>query len=253
MANQRRGTDRTSLKFSTKLVILLGIIIEAIITILFRLTDDQLQHWILQKEHVRKQVLIKVGEIFQFTPQSFIEEKEQWRKFYQKHFSLELNFVDMVIPEKPLEGTWRLIIIAQGLTLNQVYKSMSNAFKCWKYADDLDKAIPKNARNTKNAYAIWVRDEVEPDTQYLGKSTNQADPNMTIGVTLLERMIHEMIYFDETGKHLDIKGVTFCTGSRYSAGSVPFVDWGSGGQWVRVLWCCMDCSLSGFGLRSAIS
>jgi hypothetical protein len=253
MANKRRGTDRTSLKFSPKLGILLGFIIEVITTILFRLTDDQLQHWILQKEHVRKQLLVKVGDIFKITPQAFIEEKEQWRKFYQKHFSLELNFLDVVIPEKPLEGTWRLIIIAQGLILMQVYKAMSTAFKSWKYADDLDKAVTKNIRDTKNAYALWVRDGVEPDEKYLGKSTNQADPNMTIGVTLLERMIHEMTYFDETGKHLDIKGITFCTGSRDSDGDVPCMSWSSDSQKVRVHWCYLDYSRSDYGLREAIS
>jgi membrane-bound inhibitor of C-type lysozyme len=130
---------------------------------------------------------------------------------------------------------------------------MSKTFKCWRYSDDLDKSVTKNARDTKTAYAIWVRDGLEPDEQYLGKSTNQADPDMKIGVTLLERMIMEIKCFVWTGKHLDVKGVTFCTGSRYSDGFVPYVDWYSGGREVLVDWCNLDYSGSDYGLRSVVS
>ncbi len=182
---------------------------------------------------------------------TFTEGLEQWRKFYQKHFSLELNFADLVIPERPSVDTWKLLIIAQGLTLNQVYKSMSSAFKCWKYADDLDASVTKNARDTKSAYAIWVHDRVEPDVEYLGHSTKKIDPDMTIGMTLLERMIMEIEYFDETGNHLDIKGLTFCSGSRRSDGRVPYV--GFSGSEVRVCWCGLDYAGAEFGVRSAVS
>jgi hypothetical protein len=127
---------------------------------------------------------------------------------------------------------------------------MSKAFKCWRYNDELDAKVPKNARDTKLSYAIWVRDGVEPDEKYLGKSTNQADPDMTIGQTLLERMIHEIVFFDETGNHLDIKGVTFCTGSRDSVGYVPCMNWYDGE--VRVSWCGLGSSGSGYGLREAV-
>lgn len=181
----------------------------------------------------------------------FVEEKEEWRKFYQKHFSMELNFAGVIVPEKPTEGIWRLLIIAQGLTMNQVYDCMSKAFKCWRYNDDLDAKVLKNARDAKLSYAIWVRVGAEPDEKYLGKSTNQTDPNMAIGQTLLERMIHEIVFFDETGDHLDIKGITFCTGSRDSDGSVPYMHWS--GKDVKVYWFYLYHSRSGYGLREAVS
>ncbi len=240
------GTDPKSPKFFTKLGILVGFIAEVVTAIFMKMTEAELQHCIAKKETIR------TGLLAMFKMKDpFVEEKEQWRKFYQKHFSLELNFAELIVPDKPAEGNWRLLIIAQGLTMNQVYDSMSKAFKCWRYNDDLDAKVPKNARDTKTVYAIWVRDGVEPDEKYLGKSTNQADPNMTIGVTLLERMIHEIVYFDETGNHLDIKGVTFCTGSRHSVGIVPCVDWDDGR--VRVHWCDLDGSDSDCGLREAVS
>ncbi len=242
------GTDPKSPKFFTKLGILIGFIVEVLTAIFMKMSEAELQRLILKKETLRKglNALLKISDMF-------VEEKEQWRKFYQKHFSLELNFADVIIPEKPVEGSWRLLIIAQGLDLNQVYKSMSSAFKCWKYADDLDKSVAKNTRDTKTAYAIWVRDGMEPDEQHLGKSTNQADPDMIIGMTLLERMIHEMAYFDEIGKYLDIKGVTLCTGSRYSGGDVPCMGWDSDYQAVVVFWYDVDDFDSARGLRSAVS
>lgn len=244
----KNGTDLKSPKFFTKLGILVGFTMEVIAAIFMKMSEAQLQHWIGEKESIRKQLL----KMFEVTD-VFLEEKEQWRKFYQKHFSLDLNFADVVIPKKPIEGAWRLLIIAQGLTLNQVYGAMSKAFQCWRYKDDLDANVTKNIRDTKIAYAIWVRDGVEPDENYLGKSTNQADPNMTIGVTLLERMIYEIVYFDETGKHLDVKGVTFCTGSRDSDGSVPFVAWGPDNQEVRVDWYNLAQAYAKYGLREAVS
>jgi len=42
-----------------------------------------------------------------------------------------------------------------------------------------------------------------------------------------------MIYFRETGKHLDIQNVTLCAGSRSAAGNVPCVDWNDGEVRVR--------------------
>jgi len=176
----------------------------------------------------------------------YMDQREAWRKFYQKFFSLDVNVADAHIPDMPAEGNWRLLIIARGLTLNQVYDRMSKAFKCWKYADDLDASVTKNARDAKETYAIWVRVGVEPDEKYLDKSANQADPDMKIGMTLLE-----IVYFDETGKHLDIVGWTLCTGSRYADGKVPYVYLVD--DKVRVGWSYPDHSGPRFGLREAVS
>ena len=245
----QHGTDPKVLSFLKKLILLLGIIADAATVVLTRMTDSELQSHIGDKENLKKKLRKSFREVFKITD-LFIEEKELWRKFYQKHFSMELNFAEVIVPDKPTEGTWRLLIIAQRLTMNQVCDSMSKTFKCWRYNDDLDAKVPKNIRDTKTAYAIWVRDGVEPDDKYLGKSTNQADPNMAIGQTLLERMIHEIVFFDETGNHLDVKGATFCTGSRDSDGDVPCMYWL--GSKVRVRWCNLDNSGSDDGLREAV-
>ena len=232
-------------KFFTKLGILVGFITEVIVAIFSQMTDAQLQYYLGKKESIRKQLF----DMFNQTD-AYVEERELLRKFYQKYFSLDVNVADVNIPEKPTEGDWRLLIVARGLLLNQVYDRMSKAFKCWEYADDLDASVTKNARSTKETYAIWVRVGVEPDEKYLGKSANQADPDMKLGVTLLERMLLEIVYFDETGKHLDIVGWTRCTGSRYAGGDVPSVS--LGGDEVHVGWGSPDDSVTRGGLREAV-
>lgn len=233
-------------KFFTKLGILVGFITEVVAALFMQMNDADLQYWINKKETIRKQLREMFNQIDHYT-----EVRETWRKFYQKYFQLDVNVADVRIPNTPAEGDWRLIIVARGLTLNQVYDRMSKMFNCSKYANDLDASVTKNARDTKETYAIWVRVGVEPDEKYLGKSANQADPDMKIGITLLERMLLEIVYFDETGKHLDVVGWTRCTGSRASDGDVPDLGWNDGE--VHVSWDYPGHSVSRFGLREAVS
>ncbi len=243
----KNGTDPKNPGFFKKLGILIGFIVEVLNEIFYGMSEAKLQHWSGKKDTIRKDFrkYFKVVDLF-------VEEKELWRKFYQKHFSLDINFADVIVPAKPAEGKYRLLFIAEGLTMNQVYDRMKALFACWRYSDDLDKSVTQNARDTKKSYAIWVLDEAEPETEFLGKSTRQADPDMKIGVTLTERMIHEIDYFSETGKHLDVKGVTFCSGSRNSDDGVPSVCLSTNGG-VRVGWDNLDGSCSKCGLRRAVS
>jgi hypothetical protein len=154
-----------------------------------------------------------------------------WERFYQKHFGLTLDLSDVEIPERTPVQTkefTRLIMVASGLTNNQVYDACHRAFegKCWRYADDLDTSIPKNERDPKTgAYAIWVRDTVEADKIHHNKSANMVAEAKMKTETSLERNLHELKYFAETGKHLDIVNVTLCSGSRYSGGVVPGASW----------------------------
>lgn len=246
------GTDRTGLIFK-KVSILIGIITEVVMQILFKMTADELQYWILQKDPLRNQVQTKLSAIFKIAD-VFVEDREYWRKFYQKHFSLELNFADLVIPKYPLQDRWKLLIIAQGLTLNQVYETMFSLFNIGPYVDGLGDDVVKNVRNTRNAYAVWVRDRAEPDVQYLGHSTNAIDPDMKIGITLLERMIMEIAQFDSSGSPLDIKGATFCSGSRDSNGDVPYVAWFADDRMLSIGYSHnADFSYAKSGIREAVA
>lgn len=148
----------------------------------------------------------------------------EWEQFYLKHFQKAYEFSQLLIPDCPGEN-WRLLIIVD-LLLEQLYAKMKELFPCWRWTnDDLDKIVNWNERDAKNgAYAIWVRNGIEADEEYKNHSANKIKEMRIATETLGERMIHELKFFDETGEHLDIKNVTLCSGSRYSDGYVPRVD-----------------------------
>lgn len=47
---------------------------------------------------------------------------------------------------------------------------------------------------------------------------------MSIGSTLIESILHQIIFFEEKGFHLNAKGHTLCSGSRNSYDWSPGVD-----------------------------
>ncbi len=243
----KRQTSSRSRATVEQIIVLAGFIASVLAKIL---SFDQAQYWLTNKGLLKQKLFQAFG-----TVEPLAELRQEWQSFYKDHFDIEVDFATITIPEKPLEGSWRLIFIAKSLTMNQVLAAMRTQFKAWtSYADDdINKAVTKNVRTATHSYAIWVRDSIEPDEQYLGQSTEQADPNSTVGMTLLERMILELKYFKETGQHLDIKGGTLCTGSRTTNGHVPRVRWHPGGQWVGVGYCDVSGSGSSGGLREVVS
>ncbi len=188
--------------------------------VLAKLSFEQVQNLLTHKDTVLRR---KLQEVFEIAIDEFADTRAEWEKFYLDLFKIYADFSTVRIPGKPTEGSWRLVFIWAGLTMNQTLAVMRAKFKVWTYVEDLDASVTVNTRTSATSYAIWVRDGVEPDEKYLGQSTRQADPTGKVGMTLLERMVLGLKYFVETGKHLDEKGITFCAGSRYSDGDIPFV------------------------------
>lgn len=179
---------------------------------------------------------------------------KEWQEFYLEYFGLSIDLSKVKIPR--LRKSYdRVIIIAKDLTCNQTLEAMRKLFDAWTSYDndDLYKAISSNSRDSKSSYAIRVRNSVEPDEEFLGKSADEADPEGKIGVTLLERLILELKYFSETGEHLDTDGWTLCTGSRLVSGRVPGVCWLPDYRGLGVGSYSSGYSYARGGLRSAVS
>lgn len=178
-----------------------------------------------------------------------------WEKFYRECCNMRVDLSSVRIPKKPHSGRWRLIIIAQGITINQIvlcYQKMIG--RCLrKYAKDLDCVVTKNARTSIESYALWVSDESAPDIDYFGRSALDVDPDGAIGITLLERLVYGVVYFSETKKHLDQEGWTLCTGSRNFDDYVPCVYWNLAMQEVCVCLCRADVVLLCSRLRRTVS
>src|SRR3989344_1240248 len=66
------------------------------------------------------------------------QQLADWRLFYKKFFQHNLDIHSIQIPDQP-NGFDRLIVVAKGFTLNQIYAVMVRHFDCWQYTEDLDK------------------------------------------------------------------------------------------------------------------
>jgi hypothetical protein len=174
-----------------------------------------------------------------------------WQNFY-RDIGIKTDFSNLRIPEK-LQGFDRLIVVAQGMTPQRLYDKCKELFSCWKWTDEnLDKIVTSDRSAKDSAYAAWFRDRVEADDELKSLSANALKEKSVAGVTLEERLVYELKYFKETGKHLDIENVTLCTGSRYSDGGVPFVDWRAGDR-LRVRWYDPDDTDGSLRVRQAVS
>lgn len=100
--------------------------------------------------------------------------------------------------------------------------------------DLLDKSITENDRANSKTRAIWIKESVEADEEHANKSANDIKAAKLVTMTLLERLLYEVVYYTETGKHLDVKNVTLCAGSRYSDNYVPCVDWRPSGSGISI-------------------
>jgi len=170
---------------------------------------------------------------------------ESWETFYKKFFDINVDLSGVKIPERTDEQKkefTRLLVIAKGLTNNQVYDACAKQFPCFRHNEDLDKSVPTNERDPKNGtYAIWVRDTVEADEVHKNKSADMIKQANLTTETLLERMIHELVYFSETGNHLDVSNVMLCSGSRRSDGTVPSAGWSDGNFQVCWYFAGLEC------------
>jgi hypothetical protein len=194
--------------------------------------------------------------------QDYQKERKDWEKFYKDNFNEKVDFTKVRIPNLPTKEAkrdYRLLIIKQGLTLEATFqkcKKLFNAYISYIYTDKpLDDVVTQNSRTPTTHYAIWVRNTIEQDPEYLGKSTKDADPDMKIGITLLERLILELKHYQETKQHLDIKGAIFCTGSRsrHADGFVPSVYWNDDSSRLWVSCFPLGYCYSEYGLRRAVS
>lgn len=151
-----------------------------------------------------------------------------WVSFYKTHFEIDLDPADIKIPKRREGFNW-LVIIAEDVTLNQVWAVCKKHFMCWNYkqTNDLESLMRKSERGqTQVTQAFWFRDRPEADKETRNLS---ADEQTEPSITLIARCLLELKYFTETNeKHLDVESVTLCAGSRYADGSVPRVSWGGG-------------------------
>ena len=197
---------------------------------------DVAQYWIGRKKKLATEIKkILIGP----DKNQYADLIQDWQNFYHS-LGINRDLSGIRIPDDP-GGFDRVIIMAQGITPQAVFDLCQKEFKCWKWTDEnLDEVITSDRTTKDNAYAIKVRNVVEADEEFKNLSANQLKEQSIPGITLEERLIYEIKFFKETGKHLDIKNVTLCSGSRWDDGHVPRVYWLPLYGRMRVHWCSPD-------------
>jgi len=158
-------------------------------------------------------------------PFKAVDYIKDWQNFYKEIFGIDVDLSNIEIPKKK-SGFDRLIIVAQGMTPQKLFDKCKELFPCWKWTDkNLDEIVNSERTSKDGAYAVWFRNQIEADEDLQNLSANDLKKRDIPGITLEERLLFELKYFKETGKHLDVENITLCSGSRYSDGRVPDVDW----------------------------
>ncbi len=161
----------------------------------------------------------------EFIPKEIREKIKDWQNFYREVFQMEIDFSHIKIPKKQ-EGFERLIIMQKGLTVQRLFDKCAELFPTKNWMEgNLDEIVTSDRNASQRAYAIWVRENVEADKELKNLSANDIAEKGITAETLEERLLDEIKYFKQTGKHLDIANVTLCTGSRLSDSIVPSVGW----------------------------
>ena len=180
------------------------------------------------------------------------QQLTEWKLFYKKFFRHQLDVESIRIPARQ-EGFDRLIVVAKGFTLNQIYAVMARHFDCWRYTENLDKAVTHNDRdaNRDGSYAVWMPDRQEADEENKNQSARQRWQAKSQDVTLAEQMLYNVKFWDETGEHPDMHNWTMCSGSRAADGHVldMLCSYGE----VKVYWDNPGNSYGNFRARSVVS
>lgn len=161
--------------------------------------------------------------------------------------------IEVIDDERSFVATKNTISIVENpkLKTSEIICLMESKFPVWCYGEEnIDKEFPAPKKITMRHFLY----NKEPDQDTLGLSVNEFEKKFdsNLGITLRERLLLEISYFESTGKHLDVKGATFCSGSRNSVGSVPRVYLSALGR-VRVDWDSLDDSNAKYGVRRAVT
>ncbi len=142
-----------------------------------------------------------------------VHSQNLWAKL-----GLPLDIVyDLVMPDIPAD--WPGIAIIPPVSNEALFALCKKHFPLWKYYDNLDDVMEEQDR-PKRAYVLGHRGGVEPDQEHRNKSYDAATSEGLIFLIQKERICIELLYFAETGKHLDVVGVTIT--SSLAAGGIAF-------------------------------
>lgn len=176
------------------------------------------------------------GEDSFIVPMDTASQLTRWKDLYERHFGITLSPDFLGISDRA-KGLDRLIVVAARVRVKQVFTVLGEHFTVLSSYNDFDRAGFEDERsNTVVPYAIWTKNHGEADKDNINKSANFLKKSKVPTMTLLERLLYELMFFTETGNHLDVAHETLCAGSRDENGRVPRVLWNTDDSQMFVGW-----------------
>lgn len=153
----------------------------------------------------------------------FYRHKVWWVNFYRERMGITLDPDEIKYFPRWFGGAIgeMLIIVASGVTYKQVIAECRKRFNLELSIDeDLDSVLSDDRDSRGGSYAIFVRDDIQADDEFKGMSALTLIAKGHKGITLLERLLLEIIVyeFSQSRWHVDGCGFgteTLCVGSRF--------------------------------------
>lgn len=159
----------------------------------------------------------------------FRSELAAWTAIYQKYFGITPEWPEVDL-DKYDPKLYFLIAVAKNISMNNVLDKMECRFSVFPIYHNLDQDVPKHERMPDDSYIVLAARSVEADPELACMPVRDLDNTLGFqGITLLERMLLELYYYESTGEHLDRETINLCSGSRDFQGDiigVQFTDIG---------------------------
>jgi hypothetical protein len=132
---------------------------------------------------------------------------DEWVQFYRNAFQLDVNFSTLKIPKRR-PGFTRLLVVAKGLTLKRIIETSQKHYSLdasptgrYFYGDEETRGT--HERVPSESYAVWVRDQVDPDLKYRDVPPRLLKAREVQGITLLEHLLFHLTILQRNRRALE--------------------------------------------------
>ncbi len=160
-----------------------------------------------------------------------------WQKIYYEWFGMEIDISDFQIPETYNPEKHFLVLVAKEISISAVVLAIEKRFNIYLCAEGLDTSMKSDRSPQYGSYLILFNCNIEIEQ---GLSAKDLVKKGHKGITLLERLLLEILHYSKTKQHLDIDNWILCFGSCDYEGFIPILRWDSVDNCLDFAWEIFD-------------
>jgi len=179
-----------------------------------------------------------------------------WEKFFYKIHGLKVDFAGVRIPEADDNAFPWFSCSPENFSTERAFSGGKKLYNKWKWTDEslddvLDLSFGRDSQ--KDPYIVRFHANWEADKALKNLSADIIAEKKINTATLKERILLGDFLYWKYKRHLDVKNITLCAGSRGSDRLVPYVCWAPGYLEVRVDWYYSSSAYSVLRARKVVS